>query len=115
MKTTIELNETTFENAVPQSKTPVVVDFWADWCGPCKTLAPVLDELAREQQGQAVIAKVNVDESPLLATRYNIQSIPTLLYFNAGELRDKTVGVVSKKTIAGKLAALQPAAPAQNN
>ena len=107
MKPTIELNETNFDREVLQSNQPVVVDFWAEWCGPCKMLAPALDEIARDLQGQAVVAKVNVDEQPALAARFNIQSIPTLLYFSAGELRDQTLGAVSKKTIATKLAALR--------
>ena len=103
----IELNETNFEQEVVQSTEPVVVDFWAEWCGPCKMLAPVLDEVARENEGWARVGKVNVDENPSLASRFNIQSIPTLLYFKDGELRDQTVGVVSKKAIATKLAALR--------
>ena len=107
MKPTIELNETNFDREVLQSNQPVVVDFWAEWCGPCKMLAPALDEIARELQGQAVIAKVNVDEQPALAARFNIQSIPTLLYFSGGGLRDQTVGVASKKTITTKLATLR--------
>jgi thioredoxin 1 len=107
MKPTIELNETNFDREVLQSSLPVVVDFWAEWCGPCKMLAPSLDEIARELQGQAVIAKVNVDEQPALAARFGIQSIPTLLYFSGGELRDQTIGVVGRKTITTKLAALR--------
>ena len=107
MKPTVELNESNFDREVLQSNLPVVVDFWAEWCGPCKMLAPALDEIARELQGQAVIAKVNIDEQPSLAVRFNIQSIPALLYFSGGELRDQTVGVVNKKTIATKLAALR--------
>jgi len=107
MKPTIEINEANFDREVLQSNLPVVVDFWAEWCGPCKMLAPALDEIARELQGQAVVAKVNVDEQPSLAARFNIQSIPTLLYFSGGEQRDQTVGVVSKKTIVTKLTALR--------
>jgi thioredoxin 1 len=107
MKPTLEVNETNFDHEVLQAATPVVVDFWAGWCGPCNMLAPTLDEVAREQQGQAVVAKVNVDESPALTTRFNVQSIPTLVYFIGGEERDRTLGVVSKKTITAKLAALQ--------
>ena len=107
MKPTVELNETNFEHEVLQSKQPVLVDFWAEWCGPCKMLAPVLDEIARDLKGQAVIAKVNVDEQGALAARFNIQSVPTLLYFSGGELRDQTVGVVGKNSIATKLAALR--------
>ena len=106
MKLTMELNETNFDREVLQSKRPFVVDFWADWCGPCKMLAPVLDEIAREHGGRVTVAKVNLDENPALATRFNIQSIPTLLYFSGGELRGQTVGVVSKKAIVGKLASL---------
>jgi len=107
MKPTIEVNEATFDRDVLQSTQPVVVDFWAEWCGPCKMLAPALEELAREQQGHATVAKVNIDENPALAARFRIQSIPTLLYFSGGEVRDQTVGLVNKKTIAGKLAALR--------
>jgi catechol 2,3-dioxygenase len=106
MKPTIEVNETSFEREILQSPRPVVVDFWAEWCGPCKMLAPALDEVAREQEGRAVVAKVNIDQSPALAQRFNIQSIPTLLYFRDGVLRDQSIGVVSKKTIVSKLAAL---------
>src|SRR6266516_1843215 len=105
MKPIIELNETNFDCEVLRSNQPVVVDFWAEWCGPCKMLAPALDEISRDLQGQAVVAKVNVDEQPALAARFNIQSIPTLLYFSGGELRDQTVGAVSKKTIVTKLSA----------
>jgi len=109
MKPTLELNETNFDRAVLQSNQPVVVDFWAEWCGPCKMLAPVLDEIARDLHGQAVVAKVNVDQEPALAARFNIQGIPTLLYFSGGEVRDQTVGVVSRKNILTKLAALRAA------
>jgi thioredoxin 1 len=107
MKPTIELNETNFDREVLQSNLPVVVDFWAEWCGPCKMLAPALDEIARELQGQAVIAKVNVDDQPALGARFRIQGIPTLLYFSGGELRDQTVGIVGKKAIVAKLIALR--------
>jgi len=107
MKPTVELNESNFDREVLQSNLPVVVDFWAEWCGPCKMLAPALDEIARDLQGQAVLAKVNIDDHPSLAARFSIQSIPALLYFSGGELRDQTVGVVNKKTIATKLAALR--------
>ena len=112
MKPTIELNETSFDREVLQSKQPVVVDFWAEWCGPCKMIAPVLDEIAHDLRGRAVVAKVNVDEQAALTARFNIQSIPTLLYFRSGELRDQTVGVVGRKDIVMKLAALQTASKA---
>jgi len=103
MKTTVEINETNFENEVLLSNQPVLVDFWAEWCGPCKMLAPVLEEIANEQAGRIKIAKVNVDENPVLATRFGIQSIPTLLYFANGEMRDQTIGLVSKRAIVSKL------------
>jgi thioredoxin 1 len=103
MKPTIEINETNFETDVLQSKEPVLVDFWADWCGPCKMLGPVLDEIATEQAGRVKVAKVNVDHNPALAARFNIQSIPTLLFFAGGEVRDQTVGAVPKRAIISKL------------
>ena len=103
MKATIEINESNFEAAVLQSQQPVLVDFWAEWCGPCKMLAPVLDEIAVEQAGRVKVAKVNVDDNPGLAARYGIRSIPTLLYFVDGEVRDQSIGTVSKRVILGKL------------
>lgn len=110
MKSTIELNETNFETEVLKSAQPVVVDFWAQWCGPCKMLAPVLDEIASEQAGRAKVAKVNLDENPGLAERYRVQAIPTLVYFAGGEVREMSVGVSSKKAILGKLEGLMKGA-----
>jgi catechol 2,3-dioxygenase len=114
MKSTIEVNEANFEREVLQSAKPVVVDFWASWCGPCRMLGPALEEIAEEQIGNATVGKVNIDENAALAARFKIQSIPTLLYFSGGEVRDQTVGLVSKKIITDKLAALlsKPAAAA---
>ena len=103
MKTNIEVNETNFEAEVLKSAQPVLVDFWAEWCGPCKMLAPVLDEIALEQHGRVKVVKVNVDSNPELAGRYGIRSIPTLLYFAGGEVRNQSVGVVGKKAIVAKL------------
>lgn len=114
MKHTIEINESNFETEVLQSNQPVLVDFWADWCGPCKMLTPVLDEIAREQAGQAKVAKVNVDENTTLAARFGIQSIPTLLYFAGGELKDKTVGVTGKRAILARLERLTAPVQATN-
>ena len=103
MKPTIEINEANFETEVLKSTQPVVVDFWAEWCGPCKMLAPALDEIAVEQNGRVKVAKVNVDANPELAARYGVQSIPTLLYFAKGEVRNQTVGAISKKAIISNL------------
>lgn len=106
MNATIEVNETSFEKEVLQSEQPVLVDFWAQWCGPCKMLSPVVDEIATEQAGRAKVVKVNLDESPGLAERYRVQAVPTLLYFMGGEVREMTVGVASKRAILAKLEGL---------
>jgi len=110
MKPTIEVTEANFESEVLLSNQPVLVDFWAEWCGPCKMLAPVLDEIALEQTGRLKVAKVNVDGNSVLAARFGIQSIPTLLYFANGEMRNQTIGVVSKRVIVSKLEKLAEAA-----
>ncbi len=81
----------------------VLIDFWATWCGPCRMLAPVVEEVAAEFEGKAVVAKCNVDEAREVAMQYRIMSIPTLIYFKNGEVADKTVGVVSKENIVSKL------------
>jgi thioredoxin 1 len=106
MKQTIEINESNFETEVLQSAQPVLVDFWAEWCGPCKMLAPLLDEVAAEQAGAVKVVKVNVDEHPALAARFCIQSIPTLLYFVDGKVCHQAVGLVSKKAIVSRLESL---------
>jgi thioredoxin 1 len=110
MKATLEINADNFETEVLKSAQPVLVDFWAEWCGPCKMLSPVLEEIATEQAGRAKIAKVNVDEQPELAARFGIQSIPTLLYFANGEVRHQSVGVTGKQAIITKLNSLAVAA-----
>ena len=110
MEPTIEVNETNFETEVLKSAQPVLVDFGAEWCRPCKILAPVLEEIAVEQAGRVKVAKINVDDNPALAAQFDVRSIPTLLYFTDGQARHGTVGVVGKKVIAGILENLAVAA-----
>ncbi|AQX28618.1 MULTISPECIES: thioredoxin [unclassified Bartonella] len=98
--TCIKIDNSNFESEVLTSSLPVVVDFWAEWCGPCKSIAPILDEIAKEMQSQIKVAKINIDESPELATRYGIRSIPTLLIFKNGEVSSNKVGASSKRHLA---------------
>jgi len=97
------LTTATFDETVNSSLQTVVVDFWADWCGPCKQIAPILEELATEYAGELLITKVNADENPDLVTRFGIQSIPTLLVFDGGELRKKLVGAKGKGALLEEL------------
>ncbi len=103
----VTIDESNFENEVIKSDQPVLVDFWAEWCGPCKMIAPILDEIAKEKAGAVKVAKVNVDDNQSLSMRYNIRAIPTLLLFKNGQVRDQVTGMTSKKSISDKLEALR--------
>ncbi len=102
----VTIDEKNFETEVVKSSAPVLVDFWAEWCGPCKMIAPVLDEIAKEKAGSVKVAKVNVDDNQSLSARYNIRAIPTLLFFKNGQLRDQVTGMTSKKDLLDRLEAL---------
>ena len=97
---TVKVDTNNFESDVLQSSTPVVVDFWAEWCGPCKMIAPSLDEIAAELQDKVKIAKINIDENPELATQFGVRSIPTLLMFNNGEVVSNMVRAAPKSRLA---------------
>lgn len=99
----VELTDDTFDEAVLSASGPILVDFWAPWCAPCKLLAPVLEEIARELSGRASIAKVNVDENIDLSGRFGIRHVPTLLVFKDGRRVDERVGVASKEIVRGML------------
>ncbi len=102
----LELTDQNFENQVLKSGKPAVVDFWAEWCGPCRMIAPIIDELYHEYKDAAVIGKVDVDSYPGIATKYGIRNIPTILFFKNGEMVDKQVGAVPRNIIEQKLKAL---------
>ncbi len=92
----VNVSDADFENEVLKSEEPVMVDFWAEWCGPCKALSPIVDEVANEVSGKMKVVKVNIDENPNAPTKYGVRGIPTLMIFKAGELVDTKVGGMSK-------------------
>ena len=106
MTAPIEVDSTTFETAILQSDKPVMLDFWAPWCGPCKMIAPILDDLATKYLGKVTIAKVNTDENSDLAMKYGIQGIPTMLFISQGEEVDRVVGANTATTYTSKIEAL---------
>jgi thioredoxin 1 len=98
-----QFTDSSWDQEVLGSDKPVLVDFWAEWCGPCRMIGPLVEELAGEYEGKALIGKLNVDENPGVATKYGIRSIPTLLVFKGGEIVDKIVGAVPKNMLAQKI------------
>lgn len=99
----IELTDQNFEELVLKSDKPVLVDFWAEWCGPCRMVGPIVEEIAKEYDGKAIVGKVNVDHNPNISMNFGIRNIPTLLFFKGGQVVDKQVGAVPKSVLAGKL------------
>lgn len=102
----IEATDSNFDKLVLGADKPVIVDFWAEWCGPCRMVGPIVEEVGVEYEGKAVVAKVDVDSNPGITAKYGIRNIPTILYFKNGAVADKQVGAVPKSTIVNKLEAL---------
>jgi thioredoxin 1 len=100
-----EITDSNFEKEVLENDKVTVIDFWAEWCGPCRMVSPIIEELAAEYEGKATIGKVDVDSNPNVSLKYGIRSIPTILYIKNGEVVDKQVGLASKKALADKLEA----------
>lgn len=103
---TVEVTDANFEKVVLNSDKPVLVDFWAEWCGPCRMVAPIVSELAEEYKDKAVMAKMDVDSNPDTSVKFGIRNIPTILFFKGGEVVDKQVGAVPKASLASKLDAI---------
>ena len=102
----LELTDDNFEELVLKSDKPVLVDFWAVWCGPCKVLSPIIDELSNDYEGKAVVGKVNVDSNPEITAKFGVRNIPTVFIFKNGDVVDKHVGAGNKATYASKIDAL---------
>jgi len=103
----LHLNQSNFDQTISESDVPVLVDFWASWCGPCRMIAPVLDEIAKEQGDNVRIVKIDVDANPEISNRFEIRNIPTLLFFKGGEVKDQVVGLTSKADLVSRLDALR--------
>ena len=102
----LEINQANFEELVLKADKPVIIDFWAEWCGPCRMVGPIIEEMSKEYEGKAVIGKVDVDNNSEIAAKYAIRNIPTILFIKNGEVVDKQVGAVPKATLVKKLEGL---------
>ena len=102
----LELTDQNFDEIVLQSDKPVIVDFWAEWCGPCKMVSPIVEEIGKDYEGKAVVGKLDVDSNPAITQKFGIRNIPTVLFFKNGQIADKQVGAVPKNNLVSKLEAL---------
>ena len=108
-KSYITLSDANFQKEVLDSQVPVLVDFWAAWCGPCIAIGPAIEQLAEEFQGRVKVGKVNVDDNPIVSQRFGIRSIPTMLFFSGGQVVDQQIGLMPKSQLAKKMESLQAA------
>lgn len=102
----VELTDANFDEIIKNSDKPIVIDLWAEWCGPCRMITPIMEDLDKEYDGKAIITKLNVDENPETTGKFGVRNIPTVLFLKNGEVVDKQVGAVPKQVLAGKLEAL---------